>query len=282
MRAAIGEDVVRDLYVVQAQTLERVAEGLGVSATTIRRRLRDLGITARRRGPACADRVSAIAWTGDLAYAVGVIATDGNLSLDGRHLNVSSQDIDLLETIRRCLDLRVSIARCSRGGRCHRIQWGSRTFYVWLLGVGLMPAKSLKLGPLAVPDDVFRDFLRGCIDGDGSVVTYRDRYNTPKNPKYVYDRLFVSLVSASPRFLRWIQLSVLRLHGLSGHLTVRESPKHNDLWRLCYAKRESVSLLKWMYYATDLPALRRKRDRAERAIEGATWYRHPLSELDAR
>ena len=154
--------------------------------------------------------------------------------------------------------------------------------YDWLLTVGLMPAKSLRLGPLAVPDDVFPDFVRGCIDGDGCIVMYLDRFNTPKNPNYVYDRLFVSIVSASPRFLRWLQLNVLRIRGLSGHLTVKRSPKHHDLWRLRYAKRESLRLLRWMYYAADIPALRRKRDRAERALSNATWYRHPLSELDAR
>jgi hypothetical protein len=107
-------------------------------------------------------------------------------------------------------------------------------------------------------------------------------FNTPKNPKYVYDRLFESIVSASPRFLRWLQLNVLRLSGLSGHLTVKRSQKRHDLWRLRDAKRESLRLLQWMYHTADIPALRRKRDRADRALANASWYRHPLSELDAR
>jgi hypothetical protein len=50
-----------------------------------------------------------------------------------------------------------------------------------------------------VPDEYFVDFLRSCIDGDGSITTYTDRYNTFKNPQYVYARLYVSLVSASFR-----------------------------------------------------------------------------------
>ena len=52
--------------------------------------------------------------------------------------------------------------------------------------IGLTPAKSLTLRPLAVPDSVFADFLRGCIDGDGSVVVYADWYHTDKNERYVY------------------------------------------------------------------------------------------------
>ena len=32
---------------------------------------------------------------------------------------------------------------------------------------------------------------------------YTDRSHSEKNPRYVYDRLYVSLVSASPAFLNW-------------------------------------------------------------------------------
>src|SRR2546425_13370507 len=97
------------------------------------------------------------------------------------------------------------------GTTCYRVQWSDRRFYRWLLGIGLTPAKSLTLGPLDIPDEYFADFLRGCIDGDGSIVTYVDRYNTPKSPAYVYTRLFVSIVSASPRFVEWKQAKVRSL-----------------------------------------------------------------------
>jgi hypothetical protein len=284
-RVRVDVNEVSRFYVEARLTVDEIAARMGASSTTVLRRLQEIGIPRRRRGPYCDPATSALrtTWSPELAYAVGIIATDGNLSSDGRHLAVSSQDVDLLETVRRCLSLTASITPCSgTQGRCRHIQWSDRTFYDWLLTVGLMPAKSLRLGPLAVPDDFFRDFVRGCIDGDGSIVTYLDRFNTPKNPNYVYDRLYVSIVSASPRFLRWLQLSVFRLRGLTGDLTVRRSPKHHDLWRLRYAKRESFRLLQWMYYAPDIPALRRKRDRAQRALASATWYRHALADLDAR
>src|SRR2546428_233099 len=84
------------------------------------------------------------------------------------------------------------------------------------IGSGLTPAKSLTLRPLAVPDSVFADFLRGCIDGDGSVVVYADWYHTDKNERYVYERLYVTLVSGSWRFLDWIRSTVHRLISLKG------------------------------------------------------------------
>jgi hypothetical protein len=278
-RAAIAEVVLRELYIEKRLTLAQAAWHFGVAPITVRRRLGDLGIVARPRGPSQMFGTAQVrtTWSADVAYAVGVIATDGNLSRDGRHLAVSSKDVDLLEAVRRCLRLTASITPCS-GTKCFHIQWGDRVFYDWLLAIGLMPAKSLALGRIAVPDDVFRDFLRGCIDGDGSIVTYVDRHNTPKRDTYVYDRLFVSLVSASSTFLPWIQSTVLRLHGLKGHLTVRRVPERNAIWCLRYAKRDSVRLLRWLYYAPDLPALQRKRERAERATARATWYRHSLSD----
>src|SRR5437899_2928604 len=86
----------------------------------------------------------------------------------------------------------------------------------WFLRVGLTPAKSRTIGPLAVPDELFADFFRGCIDGDGSVLVYTDRYHAAKCPHYVYERLYVSLVSASRRFPAWIRESIRRATGLSG------------------------------------------------------------------
>jgi hypothetical protein len=96
-------------------------------------------------------------------------------------------------------------------------------------------------------------------DGDGSITTYVDRYNTFKKPTYVYTRRFVSLVSASPRFLEWIRATVQRLAGLAGHLTVKRSTLHSDLWCLRYAKRESLALLRWIYREPNAPCLGRKR-----------------------
>ena len=108
-----------------------------------------------------------------------------------------------------------------RGTLYWRLQWGDRPFYGWLQQIGLTPAKSLTLGALSIPDQYFADFFRGCIDGDGSIHAYTDRSHTSKNPKYVYERLYVSLVSASPMFLDWIRGSVRRLIGINGSTHIK-------------------------------------------------------------
>src|SRR5882724_4821366 len=223
---------LRHLYVDERLAMREIAARLGCGPTTIARCLRRFGIEARPRGPAPLRDGRGMSWSSAVAYAIGLIATDGNLSRDGRHISVVSKDLDQLEALRRCLGLRVAISefQSARGRRVGRVQWNHRAFYDALLTIGLTPAKSLTLGPLAVPDEYFVDFFRGCIDGDGSIVTYIDRYNTFKKPSYVYTRLYVSIVSASLRFLDWLKATVQRLAGVTGYLTVKRAAARNDLW----------------------------------------------------
>jgi AraC-like DNA-binding protein len=269
LRATIAETRLRELYVTRGLTVEQVAVRFGVAPSTILRRFNDLGISPRGRGPvpgACRNQLAPFdrrfEWTADLAYGIGLIATDGCLSRDGRHLSIASKDRDLLETARRCLGITARITVTTNPRPCLRLQWGDVLLHRWLTDIGLMSTKSLCLGSLRVPDEWFRDFLRGCIDGDGSVVTYVDRYHADKNPSYVYARVYVSVVSASRAFVDWLRASTRRLVRISGDLGVRRSPPRSDLWRLRYAKRESLELLRWIYCAPDVSCLQRKRDRA--------------------
>jgi len=44
-------------------------------------------------------------WTPKLAYVVGLLVTDGNLSKDGRHITMRSSDRQLLDTFKDCLNI---------------------------------------------------------------------------------------------------------------------------------------------------------------------------------
>lgn len=255
------------LYVDELLTIDETAARLRCSATTVRRMLRRWAVPARSRGARRVEFTPAAfpAWSPDLAYVVGLIATDGNLSLDGRHLTVSSKDAGLLETVRECLNLRARVTpyRSGAGREYHHVQWSDVRLYKWLLRIGLTPAKSRSLGPLAVPDAHFRDFLRGCIDGDGSVVVYPDRYHAAKSARYVYERLSVRLVSASEPFLVWIQDTLRRLIGVHGAIGLRTELGKRPMWWLRYAKRESLVLLQLIYYSPGVPCLQRKLAKAK-------------------
>lgn len=191
-------------------------------------------------------------WSENLGYIVGLFASDGSLSKDGRHLNFTSKDLDLVETIRALMSLKNKIGKKSRGGskekKYYQLQFGDIHFYEFLVSIGLRKKKSLTLGPLLIPDIYFRDFLRGCIDGDGSIDSFQ-------HPESSSPQIRVRLCSASPRFLPWMLLSIRKTLGISGGWIV----KNRHMYVLCFGKSDSLLLLSQIYYKEGLPSLRRKR-----------------------
>jgi hypothetical protein len=269
-RLSIDADALRAMYVDDRLTIEAIAARLGCGPSSVGRRLHRFGIPTRARGPARPDAPSPTfadppAWSADLAWLVGLIATDGNLGRTGRRLSLSSVDVPLLDTARRCLGItnRITPAAGGWGRGGFRLQWCDGALHRWLVGLGLTPRKSLTLGALAIPDEFFADFFRGCIDGDGTVLVYTDRHHARKNAAYVYRRLYVSLVSASEPFIAWIRRSIRRLLALPGTVHERRVAGRRSVWVLRYSKKASTRLLGWMYHSPDVPCLERKRLKAQ-------------------
>jgi hypothetical protein len=270
MREAVPIDAASliRLYVEEQLSAPDVALKLGCSAATVLRRLRQSGIDVRHRGPAPRDPRDGtpIRWSSEIAYACGLMATDGNLSRRKGQMSFVSKDVDQVEALRHCLRLSARIVRApSSKGFHHKVQWNDRRLYDWFVDLGLAPAKSRALGQLAVPDEFFADFFRGCVDGDGSVTVYTDRSHPTKKPHYVYERLYTSLVSASLPFLDWMRDRLSRALGLTGAIHVDRSAR-SPVWTLRYAKAESIRLIGWMYHSPNVPALARKRLKAERFL----------------
>lgn len=213
--------------------------------------------------PKCAEFV----WTSDFAYAVGLITTDGCLSSDQRHLTLVSADLEQIENLKKCLNLKVKTGVHYSGRRfvntkAHRVQWGDVALYNFLLSIGLMPKKSLQLKALLVPDAQFFHYLRGCFDGDGSFYSYHD-------PRWQNSFMFyVTFESASDVYTKWLQTTIQRLAGVTGHVVkkVGANKKRNNMYSLRYAKKESLILLQNMYEHSGEMHLSRKKLKIETAL----------------
>ncbi len=206
-------------------------------------------------------------WTPEVAYAVGLIATDGCLSSDERHIIMRSSDIQLLKTFKKCLGLSNKIVQSKHDGwakkPCYRIQFGNIQFYKWLSRIGLTPRKTHTIGELKIPDKCFPDFLRGHLGGDGSVWTYKDYWNTSKNSEYVYTRLYVRFISASKNHIYWLRERIHRIIDAKGDISREKRDRLNRstvMWNLRFAKKESMEIIKWIYYDKNMPCLKRKRN----------------------
>ena len=201
-------------------------------------------------------------WTPDLAYAIGLITTDGCLYKDGRHLAFVSKDYVLVLLFKKILGLKNKIAKKRSGfipsSYGYWIQFGDVNFYKFLVSIGLTPAKSKILGKLGVPDEFFFDFLRGHFDGDGSFYSYWDK-------RWASSFMFyLSFTSASIRHLKWLQGRLQYLLGIKGHLDLAAK---SGAFQLKYAKAEALVVSQRIYYREGIPRLERKYRKVYTALE---------------
>lgn len=197
-----------------------------------------------------------IEWSSDFAYAIGLITTDGSLSRDGRHIDLTSKDKEMVENFKRCLGIDNKIGRKARGGstdkKYYRVQFGDIVFYKFLLSIGLGPAKSKTISALKIPNKQFRDFLRGCLDGDGNI-------NVQSHPESKHPQLRIRITSASEKFLVWLKIEIENRTDIKGGWVrpVRRA------YELSYGKSDSIKFLTYIYYDSPKSYLTRKYLRAK-------------------
>jgi hypothetical protein len=208
-----------------------------------------------------------LAWSDDMAYVVGLTATDGCLITGRRAINFKSGDRQLVETYLRLLGRtnRVKSHPTQTGGIAYYTQFHDSQLYEWLRSAGLTPRKSLTIGALSVPDDFLLPMARGLLDGDGSVVNKVYRADTGRRPNYFWEYLITSFKSASRPHLEWLQSRLRGATGQPGYLSELKRkeplPNRHTLFDLRYGKRSSLVLLP-LLYPPGAPCLERKR---------ATW-----------
>ena len=205
-----------------------------------------------KRGPQPKGKVT-IKWSAEFAYAIGLLVSDGNLSPDGRHINFTSKDRELIDIFQKSLGISMNIGKKSRGGdedkKYFVIQFGDVLFYQFLLEIGLMPNKSKIIGEIKIPKIYFLDYVRGSFDGDGCTHSYFD-------PRWKSSFMFYTIfASASADHIKWLRNEIFSHLQIKGHVT---KSVNSSVLQLKYAKMESLTLLKAMYKNHKLDSLSRK------------------------
>ncbi len=199
-------------------------------------------------------------WTADLAYLVGYITTDGNLSSDGRHVTIVSKDREHLEKINRRFHIGVKIGVNYSGysGIYYpRLAFGGKDFYHWLVSIGLTPNKSKTIGPIKVPKVYFRDFLRGHFDGDGTIYSYFD-------PRWRSSYMvYLCFMSASKCHVTWLYDQIKFLYKIQ---PARIS-SFSSIFYIRFSKYDTLKLISIMYKNSGKQLyLKRKKDKIQKIL----------------
>ncbi len=199
-------------------------------------------------------------WTPTLAYAVGLIATDGGLTR-GRSLSFPSADRELVEHLLGALGKsnKISIERGEKGRVYYRTQIGDVALHRWLLTLGITPAKSLTIGAIDVPDHFVLSFARGLLDGDGSIMNKTARADSKRSKDYRWEYLQTKFVSASLAHVTWLRLRLKEATGLEGYLMTKKAEgRRHACYALRFSKHASLRLLPLLYADPTAPRLTRK------------------------
>ncbi|MFH0792196.1 MAG: LAGLIDADG family homing endonuclease [bacterium] len=213
-----------------------------------------------KRGPRPKSKVL-IKWSPEFAYAIGLLTTDGCLSIDGRHIELTSKDREQLRNFLKCLKVKNRIVYKTSGysdRKITRTQFSDVNFYKFLLKIGLFPNKSRILKEINIPSKYFFDFLRGHFDGDGTFYSYWD-----KRWKSSF-MFYTEFISASKEHIDWVKRMLFEKIKIRGHIT-RDGGKIT--YQLKYAKIESLKLFPKLYYNENVICLRRKRLKMEKAFK---------------
>lgn len=166
-----------------------------------------------------------------------------------------------MEALLSCLgrEPKYRTQRTRLGREIYRFQVKDAVLYRWLEQAGLIPRKSLTLGPIDVPNVLLPDLVRGLLDGDGSIINRTWQADTTRRRGYYYESLRVHFVSGSRNHLEWLHAQLRGTLPLRGWIGTFQRPDRHPSHRLAFGKYDSINLLRWLYADRASPCLLRKR-----------------------
>lgn len=217
---AITREKLEELYYVQNKSCQDIANEYNCSDMTVRRLMDKYGLRRRKRSEARKfairegkfkdleyydiDEKFFSKWSPEMAWVLGLLFTDGNVSNAGV-VTLTSVDLELLEKVKHHLKSTQSITKRAqsydKSKYIYILQFGREKMTEDLDKLGLIQRKSLIMEFPDIPEQYVRHFIRGCWDGDGSV------YYEKRRPREIR----ASYTCGSKQFIKRI---VLELHKI--------------------------------------------------------------------
>jgi hypothetical protein len=252
LRIRLVKEELRRLYLDEKKSLEDIARLYGASRVAvwkycnaeglIRRTRSDARLEAQKKGkvPQVFFNINErffSTWSSEMAYVLGLIATDGCVSKSGT-VSLCINDKDLLETVKRAMDSEHNVSPSRHQEKLYCFHFARPRLVKDLAALGILPRKSLNIMFPAVPNAFLRDFIRGVFDGDGSV------YFEKRSVRYP---LRATFVSSSEKFIEKLEIALQQL-GLPRRVIHRQATKNGAHFKIRYSHKDSGKLFKAMYY----------------------------------
>jgi hypothetical protein len=193
-------------------------------------------------------------WTPGMAYVLGYWWADGCMRIKsntGAHeIEIASNDRDHLETIAQTIGEKYFLRKVSLLSNTYVISFCSKEMYQDIEGHGGTPRKSRIIGFPDVPAALLPHFVRGVVDGDGTLA-------------WNGDRPILQVYSGSPQFLNGLIAAVERGTGIPA-----PAPQMNrDNWTVKWSTVRAKCLAAWLYVDNPGLALARKAAIAAQFLE---------------
>lgn len=190
-------------------------------------------------------------------YFLGWIATDGYIDEKNNRVRIELCDIEPLEIIKRIIgysgDIKLSTMRKTSKKQPYRLSISNKELVKDFVNLGIKQKKSRTIELPKIDDQNFYHFLRGVIEGDGSVVF--NKYLDKRRNK-ITNKLFVFLNSGSLKFLEQIKERVNL--GNNKILTLTYKTAHEPIYRLVWSGKYAEQLCSLLYKDSENLRLERK------------------------
>lgn len=207
-------------------------------------------------------------WTNEMAYVLGAMVSDGNVSKERYRMTFSQSDYPFLCMIASYLGLPEDIIYHSEEEGSYKLQFTNKHMADRLAELGVNPNKSLTQGKVHVPKKFFSHFLRGVHDGDGCFSHSKDGYSP-----------HIEFTCGSYNFLRWLQAKIHKYYGFP----MGRIRRPENTWKLRYRKVPSLVLLAIMYRDKKDLYLDRKHDKYAAYVNSHTIrLKEFISSINAR
>lgn len=258
---SIDNEEIKRLYLGQNLTLKEIGKKLGISHWTVLSRLKKIG--ARKNTRHSINHKSFEVFTPESCYWAGFVAADGSMHKDNRRIEIEIKYSDRLHLNSLCHFI----------GRDHKLWHRDRVknnkiykasavsivsknvVYDLRTNFNITPRKTSTLKPpTQIPSYLVSHFIRGYVDGDGSIGWHKHNKT-----------IRLHICSGSEEFLKWIK-STIKNNVSIYNPSVRKRSNSN-LYEIEFMGKQAGLILDWLYKdSTNETRLERKFSKYKKLI----------------